>query len=113
VVWYHGTTREAWERIQKQGALHGDRGRSPITGKPVARCTYLARDLEEARQYGDVILEVDYEPMLGQDNYEPGGWQIRVYTPIPLWNVKLLEEGTAEKQEPASGVHEAPPDLTE
>lgn len=67
-----------------------------------SRCTYLARDFEEAAQYGNVVLRVTYTPMLGQDNFEPGCWQMRVYAAIPLWDVELV--GPDE----VSGLHRTP-----
>lgn len=63
---YHGTSEENWQKILKEGVLWGVRhvlnsdGSISTTNQP-SRCTYLAVDLEEAKQYGEVILEVDYD----------------------------------------------------
>ena len=56
------------------------------------RCTYLALDKPEAMQYGLVILEVEYEPHpeLKHDNYDPLGWQLRVYVPIEIEKIKRI-----------------------
>jgi len=104
--WYHGTTRENWNAIQKEGVLFGrrfivDNDGNPI--KEVSRCTYLTNILKEARCYGNVVLEVDYNPLDNKgkvrknkrgrplNNYIPDGWQMRVYEPITIDNVKLIE----------------------
>jgi len=81
--WYHGTTPEKWALIQREGVLWGERG-TP------SRCTYLAADKKEASSYGSVVLEVEYEPKSGTDNWIPDCWQIRVYSPIPLECVRIV-----------------------
>jgi len=102
--WYHGTSKENWKAIQDEGVLFGRRYVTDNEGniiKEVDRCTYLATDLEEAKHYGEVILEVEYNPHVNGkikrdkrgiqlNNYNPESWQIRVYEPIPLSDVKLV-----------------------
>ena len=70
------------------------RKRNSINGniiKEVYRCTYLAIDLEEAKCYGGVILQVQYDSFSSKhNNYKENCWQIRVYEPIPLSNVIKL-----------------------
>ena len=103
---YHGTSEENWKVIQEEGILFGRRYITDNNGnniKEVDRCTYLATDLEEARCYGDVVLEVEYNPFDDKgrirknkkrkpaNNYVPDCWQIRVYEPISLNCVKLIE----------------------
>lgn len=84
-TWYHGTTSEFWAIIQKEGVLWG-RQDGP------SRCTYLAADKEEAACYGNIVLEVEYVPGSGTDNYVPDCWQMRVYDPIPLDRVKVVSD---------------------
>ena len=57
-------------------------------------CTYLAVDYKEAQQYGDVILEVEYDPTMNPDknNYEKDAWQCRVYEPIYKYSVVYTNE---------------------
>ena len=105
---YHGTSIENWEAIQKEGFLFGRRFVTDNDGniiKEVDRCTYLAVDLEEAKQYGEVVLEVEYTPFnedgsirTGKgyrplNNYVPECWQMRVYEPIPIENIKIVGYG--------------------
>lgn len=108
MVFYHGTSKEIWEEIQKEGILFGRRYVTDSSGniiKEVDRCTYLAVDKEEAECYGGVVLEVEYEPLdkkgnikkikrksksVPANNYCPDSWQLRVYEPIPIENIKLL-----------------------
>lgn len=71
--------------------------------KEVSRCTYLTNVLKEAKCYGDVVLEVEYNPFnkngrIKKDkrgrplnNYNPDSWQMRVYEPIMIDDVKLIE----------------------
>lgn len=96
MIFYHGTSKENWDTIQKEGFLWG---RRYITGpdgnilKEVDRCTYLAVEKEEARCYGDVVLKVEYDPTNSKhNNYKEGCWQVRVYEPIPLSQIKELKE---------------------
>lgn len=99
MTFYHGTSKENWNAIQKEGILWG---RRHVTNnnriKEVDRCTYLAVDKEEAVQYGDVVLMVEYNPFNNPkyNNYMEGCWQVRVYEPIPLSQIKELN---ARKEE--------------
>ena len=146
---YHGTSFEAWEKIQKEGILWGVRiiegwksiehineyfdsatYERYVASKPpvvmsekmheegqiasrartikefnpeaplfrhLSRCTYLATEMENASGWvkvEDVLLEVEYDPNLEgtTNNYCEGCWQLRVYDPIPLDKVKLIEK---------------------
>lgn len=83
---YHGTDTEGWGKIQAEGMLWGVR---PLAK---SRATYLALSKEEAKQYGNVVLEVEYDPNPGvDDNYNPEAWQLRVYVPILMNKVKRLK----------------------
>lgn len=94
MVFYHGTSKENWNAIQKEGILYGRRYITDNNGniiKEVSRCTYLAVNIEEAKCYGDVVLQVEYNPINSKhNNYKEGCWQVRVYEPIPLSNVIKL-----------------------
>lgn len=94
MIFYHGTSKENWNAIQKEGILYGRRFVTDDNGniiKEVDRCTYLATDLEEAKCYGDVILQVKYNPLNSKhNNYKEGCWQVRVYEPIPLSNIRRI-----------------------
>jgi hypothetical protein len=75
---YHGTTEEKWVQICQEGVLWG------VRNAP-SRCTYLTPMIDEARKYGEVLIEVQFNPELHQPhNYIEGCWQCRVYAEIPL-----------------------------
>lgn len=95
MIFYHGTSKENWDAIQKEGILWGRRFIVDNNGKPikeVCRCTYLAVDKEEAEQYGEVVLKVEYNPFNNpkDNNYIEDCWQVRVYEPIPLTDVEKI-----------------------
>jgi hypothetical protein len=105
MIWYHGTTGENWNKIQEEGILYGRRFVTDNNGniiKEVDRCTYLTPDIEEAAQYGNIILKVNYNPYNDKgeikknkrkhplNNYVPGCWQMRVYEPINIENITLI-----------------------
>lgn len=92
---YHGTSEENWKQIQKDGQLFGYSRVTSNDGKKILRefrVTYLATKIEDARLYGDVILEVEYTPNKKDNNYyDEDCWQIRVYVPIFINNIKRIE----------------------
>lgn len=94
MTFYHGTSKENWNAIQKEGILYGRRfviDNGNII-KEVDRCTYLAVDLEEAKCYGDVVLQVEYNPLNSKhNNYKEGCWQVRVYEPIPISKIQEIK----------------------
>ena len=95
MVFYHGTSKENWNTIQKDGTLYGRRFVTDDNGniiKEVDRCTYLAVDLEEAKCYGDVVLQVEYDPLNSKhNNYTEDCWQVRVYEPIPISKIQEVK----------------------
>jgi hypothetical protein len=124
VKFYHGTSRLALQEMQKEGVLWGKgrsyRSRVRFTLLPFERYTYLSPDPNIARRFGaGVLLEVEYEPKgnVGrkldeiEDNfqfvcppdikYEPGMfcWQFSVFVPIPMAQVKVLEDDEIESLE--------------
>ena len=87
-VWYHGTTEEAWKKIQKEGFLWG-------THKNGRRFTYLCLNRDEASHYGDITLRVEYDPILDLDNnnFSPDTFEmgeIKVTSPIQATNVRKV-----------------------
>lgn len=61
---------------------------------PERRLTYLAIDYKEAACYGDIVLQVEYDPTThpNMNNYVDGCWQFRVYEPITIENIKIMDE---------------------
>lgn len=114
MIWYHGTSKENWDKIQQEGILWGRRFVINNDGniiKEVRRCTYLTPDLEEAKHYGDVILKVEYNPFDDKgrikkdkrkplNNYVPDCWQMRVYEPISIDSIKLITMENKVNKEP-------------
>lgn len=78
-----------------------------IPGRRTRRWTDLTNTVDAAQKHatanGGVVLRVSYVPMLGRDNYEAGADQVRVYDPIPIWDVELLDPDAV------SGLREIPP----
>ena len=86
MIMYHGTSLTTWQKIQQEEVLWG------IRNAP-SRCTYLANSKDEAACYGNVVLEVDFNPDVDTpNNYMKGAWQCRVYVPIPLSRVRMLKK---------------------
>lgn len=97
---YHGTSKESWEKIKAEGILFGGDGYHNRNDKKAYRYTYLTPDISVAKKYGEVLLEVEYTPVgagSGIDNYgfdPPEGeycWQFSVFIPIHLSNVKRIK----------------------
>lgn len=86
---YHGTNKNGLKETKKQGFLLHKRATKMFPN--MSPCVYLAIDIEEAKQYGDIILEVEYNPYKNPEmnNYQKGAWQCRVYEPI--YNYKIYE----------------------
>ena len=96
MIFYHGTSKDNWKNIQGEGFLFGrrcivDNNNNII--KEVDRCTYLATELEEAKCYGDVILQIEYDPFKHKEknNYIEGCWQVRVYEPISISKIQEVK----------------------
>lgn len=97
---YHGTSEEKWKLIQEEGVLWGYNTYTNPDGSTYRsyRYTYLSPDLEISKNYGNIVLEIDYEPtgITGIDNYgfdPPEGetcWQFSVFIPIELNKVKRI-----------------------
>ena len=104
MVFYHGTTKTAWQTIQDEGVLWGIRKMPEGSPFNPDRCTYLAVEKADAMGWipedeEEVILEVEYDPKAPgvgiRNNWIPGCWQVRVYEPIPIANIR-------EKRSPES-----------
>lgn len=95
MIFYHGTSVENWEKIQQEGILWG-------IPSPNAkyRYTYLTPEIEVAKGFGEVILEIEYKPVgidgRRIDNYgfnpPPGQscWQFSVFVPISLGRITKI-----------------------
>lgn len=59
-----------------------------------SRCTYLAIDKEEWQKYWDILLEIEYDPFKNtlENNYIEGCWQVRVYEPILLKDITVIQD---------------------
>jgi len=102
---YHGTSKKAWDSIQREGVLWGGDTWHRTGGKSGYRYTYLTPHIEVAVRYGSVLLEIDYEPQgvgSGVDNYgfnPPQGqtcWQFSVFVPIELSRVREVGENVVK-----------------
>lgn len=84
---YHWTTKENREKIKAEWCLFW------VRDAP-SRCTYLAVDKDEAKCHWDVVLEVEYDvdKHTMENNYCEWCWQVRVYEPIPMKDIRLLIE---------------------
>ena len=99
MIFYHGTSKKNWKLIQKEGILWGYNiyKNSDGTTYRSYRYTYLTPHIEVAKKYGNILLEVEYEPIGSKtDNYgfdPPNGmtcWQFSVFIPIAISNVKRI-----------------------
>jgi len=102
MIFYHGTTKKKWRLIKKEGVLWGYNIHKNLDGTTYKgyRYTYLTPDITIASDYGDMMLEVEYDPVgvdgTGTDNYgfdPPEGqicWQFSVFIPIPISKVKII-----------------------
>lgn len=105
---YHGTSKDNWEKIKQEGVLWGGCTFHATNGRSGYRYTYLTPHIEVAEAYGDVILEVEYSPKgvsIGKDNYyfeheipeeerAHGAtcWQFSVFIPIEINKVKQIKK---------------------
>lgn len=89
MIFFHGTTKEAWNLIQQEGVLWGKHG---WDGKSdTYRYTYLTADRNIAIRFGGgILLKVEYTPKEYTDNYREGDWQFSVFDPIPLSKITLV-----------------------
>ena len=83
---YHGTNQFGLNETKKQGFLLHKR---EVKGFHLSPCTYLTDDIKEAKKYGDVIMEVEYNPFNNpkMNNYQKDCWQLRVYEPIYKYKI--------------------------
>ena len=83
---YHGTNEHGLKETIKQGCLLHKRGTKEFPN--MSPCVYLTPDPKIAKTYGDIVLEVEYNPYENPDmnNYIENGWQFRVYEPIYKFN---------------------------
>ncbi len=99
MICYHGTSKENWQKIQKEGVLWGIPDIFNPSTIPIRR-TFLSPDIEVAKAINEeVILEVEYNPKgvgSGIDNFgfnppfSEYCWQFSVFVPINLNKVKTI-----------------------
>lgn len=103
--YYHGTNKQGWEDIKKEKQLLGypRKAYSQKLTKSDSRITCLTPDINEAKCYGNIILEVEYMP-IGKinknivDNFCFEGiiskyehiWELKVLVPIHIDQIKKL-----------------------
>ena len=91
---YHGTTKETWKEIKKEGILWG-RKNEYWCGNKMDRINWLAIRKEYAGIYNDrgitkqncIILEIDMPEI---KKVPPEEWQHVTYEPIPICRIKRL-----------------------
>ena len=95
--WFHGTTKETYKKIKKEGVLWG-----VVNGEP--RHTFLAANLNQLidmitdknrpwngdMHHFDVIFSVKYETN-GIDDEWCNGWELVVKRPISIKNIKVAK----------------------
>ena len=86
---YHGTNNHGLNETRTQGYLLHNRATKRHPN--ITPCIYLAVDKKEAKRYGNILLEVKYDPNKNPkyNNYCINCWQIRVYEPIYVFKVIL------------------------
>lgn len=99
--WYHGTTEHEWELIKAEGVLWGKEVWTGFRGSEttVRRLTYLTPCPRIAKKFAgwgncspydwEVVLAVNFNPSKYSSNMVQGCWQVRVYDPIPLSEVRV------------------------
>jgi hypothetical protein len=106
---YHGTSEKTWMAIQREGVLWGYNMYKEPDGtiRRGYRYTYLTPEIDVAKGYGDIILEVEYEPIgvdgRDIDNYcfeheipeeerKAGAtcWQFSVFVPISIDKIRRI-----------------------
>ena len=106
---YHGTSRENWNKILDEGVLWGYRTYKNLDGTEYNRYryTYLTPNIEIACMYGNTIIEVQYNPVgvdgniidnycfehqIPEEERRNGSKciQFSVFVPIDLKNIKRL-----------------------
>lgn len=89
VIMYHSCRHDSWEKCIEQGYFLHNRASEIFPN--ASPCLYLAQKREDCEGiYGDILLEVEFEPAHHITNYHTDCWQCRVYSPIPLDKVKVI-----------------------
>lgn len=97
--WYHGTTEREWGLIQSEGVLWGVEIWEMDGQRHTRRLTYLTPCPRIAMRFAGwgvcpphewkVVLAVQFDPLKYTCNIAPDCWQVRVYDPIPLTDVRI------------------------
>jgi len=100
MIFYHGTSFDNWTSIQNEGVLWGKTTcwSEGVGWHESKRYTYLTPHIEIAREFGDILLAVEYTPIKDStdDNYgfnPPEGetcWQFSVFVPILISNIRRI-----------------------
>ena len=91
---YHGTTEEAWKKIQKEGVLWGRPNMYNSSGNKMSRINWFALEMKDAGIFDDrgltntkcVMLEIDL-PKVKKHTY----WEFVTYDPIPIDRILRLK----------------------
>lgn len=103
--YYHGTNKECWKDIKKEKQLlgHPRKAAGLKIGKSNNRYTCLTPDINEAKCYGNIILEVEYMPIGKMNKDIVDGfyfgktidsfqeiWELKVFVPIHINQIRKL-----------------------
>jgi hypothetical protein len=90
LTFYHGLSKEKWLKTIEKGYLLHDRKSKEYPN--ASSVVYLTTTKKEAMCYGEVLLEVKYNPFKNPklNNYQNDCWQLRVYEQIELSNIKKI-----------------------
>lgn len=86
-IWYCGTTLEHWNNAKKTKYL--SRTYDKFLKKSYI---HLTNSIVEAKEYGEVILKVKYDPITNfvDNSYQPGDIDIKVFNNIPIKDISVL-----------------------
>jgi hypothetical protein len=102
-TFYHGTSRENYQKILKEGVLWGLHSWQTPDQPDIYRHTYLTECLMIAEGYaedGGVVLKVQYDPSKHQETNYPvnkkipphwDNWQFLVWHPIELSDISKIQ----------------------
>ncbi len=91
--WFHGTTKEAWKKIKKEGLKPNEYGELFLAGNQneLIKIVYKPAFWHDLKKC-EVLLSVKYTPNGINDDYDPKNWEMIVNKPIPINNVRVLRK---------------------